>query len=135
MLIVGFSYAGFNLAQNLWDDFDVTVIDQNQYFEHIFTNIKSSVDPAFPDRILHSFDKMAQVYPKLTFKQAKLVQVNLDDSVFVEMKDGKREKLTYDVLVLCTGFSYDKPVKDSCALSMADRKKTLLDFNEKVAKA
>ncbi len=67
LVIVGFSYAGFTLAQQVWDYYNVTVVDQNQYFEHICANIKTAVDPEFVDRILHPFDKMAQAYPKITF--------------------------------------------------------------------
>jgi hypothetical protein len=59
LIIVGFSYAGFNLAQQLWDHYDVTVIDQNAYFEHICANVKVGVDPEFSDKILHGYDKMA----------------------------------------------------------------------------
>jgi phosphoribosylformylglycinamidine (FGAM) synthase-like amidotransferase family enzyme len=72
---------------------------------------------------------MAQAYPKLTFKQAKLMQVNKDDTVEVESAEGKKEVMSFDVLVLCTGFSYDKPVKDSKALTLNDRKKSLNEFN------
>jgi apoptosis-inducing factor 2 len=78
---------------------------------------------------------MAQAYPKLTFKQAKLMQVNKDDTVEVETAEGKKEVMSFHVLVLCTGFSYDKPVKDSKALTLNDRKKSLIEFNQKVTNA
>jgi NADH dehydrogenase FAD-containing subunit len=77
----------------MWDDYNVVAIDKNNYFEHIFTNIKTSVDPAFPDRILHSYEKVAKGYPKINWKQGTLKQVNQDDSIDVELTSGKVEKL------------------------------------------
>ena len=76
---------------------------------------------------MHPFDKMAQAYPKLTFMQAKLKQVTNLNMIVVE-KDGIEIKVNFDVLVLCTGFSYDQPVKGETALTLADRKKNHADF-------
>jgi len=84
LVIVGFSYAGFNVAQNVWDYYNVTVIDQNNYFEHICANVKTTVDIDFTNKILHSFEKMAQAYPKIKFQQGRLKQVNTDNSILVE---------------------------------------------------
>lgn len=103
----------------------MTVIDQNDYFEHIFTNIKSSVDADFPEKVLHSFDKIAKAYPKLNFKQGKLVNVNRDDTIVIETHTGLRSVVDFDVLVLCTGFSYNSPIKSESALTLNDRKKSL----------
>ena len=47
VIIVGFSYAGYQALTSIWDNFRVTVIDQRDYFEHVPTNIKCSVDPEF----------------------------------------------------------------------------------------
>ena len=121
LVIVGFSYAGFTIAQQVWDYYNVTVVDQNQYFEHLCANIKTTVDPEFVDRVLHPYDKMVQAYPKLTFLQAKLKQVTNSNMIVVE-KDGADIKVNFDVLVLCTGFSYDQPVKGEASLTLADRK-------------
>jgi NADH dehydrogenase FAD-containing subunit len=89
------------------------------------------VDPEFVDRVLHPFDKMAQAYPKVTFMQAKLKQVTNMNMIIVE-KEGLEIKVNFDVLVLCTGFSYDQPVKCETALTLADRKKNHADFYNKI---
>lgn len=135
MIIVGFSYAGFNLAKAVWDHFDVTVIDQNLYFEHICSNVKTSVDAEFADKILHSYETMAKAYPKITFKQATLIGVMQDNNIHVRQPDNLEVMIPFDFLVLCTGFSYDLPIKDSQALTLADRKKSHQDFNKKISEA
>jgi len=104
---VGFSYAGFTLVQEVWDYYNVTVIDQNQYFEHVCGGLKTTVDPNFVDKILHPYDKMAQAYPKINFMNAKLKQVTSGSMLVVENREGLDIKVDFDVLVLCTGFSYD----------------------------
>jgi len=38
-------------------------------------------------------------------------------------------------LVLCTGFSYDQPVKEESSVTLADRRKNHVEFNEKINKA
>ena len=62
VVIVGFSYAGFNIAVSLWDHFNVIVIDQNDYMEHIHTNLKCSIEKNWSDELLHSFDVMQKAY-------------------------------------------------------------------------
>ena len=84
------------------------------------------------DRILHPFDKMALAYPKITFMQAKLKTVSGGNMIVVENKEGFDVRVDYDVLVLCTGFSYDQPVKGEGALTLADRKKNHVDFYNQI---
>ena len=35
VIIVGGSYAGFEVASKIWDHLNVTIIDSNNYMEHI----------------------------------------------------------------------------------------------------
>ena len=42
--------------------------------------------------------------------------------MIVVEKEGAEIKINFDVLVLCTGFSYDQPVKCEASLTLADRK-------------
>ncbi len=44
VVIVGASFAGLHLAEQLWNDFDVTVVDKNDYFEYICTGTRSLVE-------------------------------------------------------------------------------------------
>lgn len=41
---MGFSYAGFMLASEIWDHTRVTVIDKREYFELVTVSMKAAVD-------------------------------------------------------------------------------------------
>jgi NADH dehydrogenase FAD-containing subunit len=58
-----------------------------------------------------------------------------DNNIQVRQADNQELTMPFDVLVLCTGFSYDKPVKDSTALTLADRKKSHEEFYKRIADA
>lgn len=58
-------------------------------------NVKCAIDDKFSDTILQPLAKTAEAYKdKFTFKQARLVRVNTDDSVEVEnVSTGAQENL------------------------------------------
>ena len=58
---------------------------------------------------------------KMTFKQAKLKNVNPNNSINVELPDGTNEIMQFDYLVICTGFSYASPIKSENSVSLKDR--------------
>ena len=45
VIIVGASFAGFEVAAKLWDYLNVTIIDSNDYMEHVCYNFKAMVQP------------------------------------------------------------------------------------------
>ena len=45
VIIVGASYAGFEIASKLWDHLTVTIIDMNDYMEHSCFSFKAVVEP------------------------------------------------------------------------------------------
>ena len=47
-------------------------------------------------------------------------------------KDGINVKIEYDYLILCTGFSYDEPVKCEKSVTVADRKKNHIEFYDQI---
>lgn len=117
LLVVGMSYSGFQIASQLWDYFQVTIIDQNNYFEHIVNTVKCAIDDKYFDSLVQPLYKTSEAYKdKFTFKQARLVLVNDNNSVDVEtIPSGSRKTLYYDYLVLCTGSSYNAPIKNATA--------------------
>jgi len=44
VIIVGGSYAGIEVAVKLWDHLKVTIIDTNNYMEHVMYGYKSFVE-------------------------------------------------------------------------------------------
>ena len=71
----------------------------------------------------------------MTFKQAKLTSVNLDNTISVELHDGSPEVMNFDYLVLCTGFSYASPIRSQNTVSIKDRTKVIEENYEKVKNA
>jgi phosphoribosylformylglycinamidine (FGAM) synthase-like amidotransferase family enzyme len=47
--------------------------------------------------------------------------VNPDNSIDVELPDGTAEVMSFDFLVICTGFSYASPIKSERTVSLKDR--------------
>jgi NADH dehydrogenase FAD-containing subunit len=123
VVVVGYSYAGQQCVNMFKPHFKVTVIDQNDYFEQIACSLKSNVEYDFPDRVLHPLDKIAAAF-NVTFRQATLVNVNTDNTIEILPASGetKGELIKFDYLIICTGFSYAKPLKDASAKTLVARK-------------
>ena len=69
VIIVGGSYAGFEVASKIWDHLNVTIIDSNNYMEHICYSYRAIVEPNFSERVLHPMANLAINFKdKLTFK-------------------------------------------------------------------
>ena len=122
-MIVGGSYSGFTMAEYLWADFKVTIIDQKDHFEYVASNLKCAIDDSWSERILIKYSDVIKGHvQRFSFIQASLVDVNTDDTITIQKVGSEStDVLHYDILLLCTGFSYDPPVKDSNMLSMEDR--------------
>ena len=76
VVIVGGSYAGWGIAQMLWDNFKVIIIDANEYFQMTPGVIRTPVSEDFIDFVLQPFAKAEKAYAgKFTFKQGFLTEV------------------------------------------------------------
>ena len=62
VFIVGASFAGFTLAEQLWNDFNVTLIDKKDHFEYLPTNIKCSVDATWADHLMVSLQDSKKAF-------------------------------------------------------------------------
>ena len=62
VLIIGCSFAGLTVAQQLWDTHQVTIIDKNDYFEYICTCTRSFVDDSQFDNISLSYVQMLKAH-------------------------------------------------------------------------
>lgn len=55
------------------------------------------------------------------------------DTNLIELEsNGKRGNLHYDVLVLCTGFTYNNPIKSDGIYTVAGRKNNLAAFTKQI---
>jgi NADH dehydrogenase FAD-containing subunit len=69
VIIVGGSYAGIEVAVKLWDHLKVTIIDTNDYMEHVVYGYKSFVEPNISQRSLSPMTNLGVNYhDKMTFK-------------------------------------------------------------------
>ncbi len=109
VVIIGCSFAGLTLAEQLWDSFEVVIVDKNDYFEFICSNSKSLVnDEHFNNTSLHFAQYIRQHSNKATFMQGALEEIVPSDN-FVVIKtntEKENERIDYDFLVICTGSSY-----------------------------
>jgi len=111
------------IASSIWDHVTVTVIDKRDYFETITGSIKGAVDHPLLDDMLAMNDKTAAAYQKITFKQANLLKVHKAGN-FIDVQNlttATPERIDFDVLIICTGFSYQGPIRGE-ATSLKDRK-------------
>ena len=51
-MIIGAGFAGAKLATLTANDFDVTLVDRRDYFDIVFANHRSLVDPSVLDKTL-----------------------------------------------------------------------------------
>lgn len=101
VIIVGGGFAGLNLAKSLSrsDQFDVTVVDKNNY--HFFPPLLYQVATAFvePSNISYPFRKLFRSYKNVSFFMGDLTRVD-PDKMEIETTNGR---ITYDYLVLAMG--------------------------------
>ena len=70
---MGGSYGGLTCAQGLWDSFDVTVIDRNDYFQHTQGTIKLAHDTELPSIITIPYKEIVEGNKnRFQFRQATL---------------------------------------------------------------
>ena len=121
------------LGELLWDEYDVTFVDQRDHFEYWPGNLKQSVDESIKDQIIVPFTEFAKGYKgKFQFQQGRLLNIQKDTNLIELESDGKRWTLHFDVLVLCTGFTYNIPIKSDGIYTVTDRKNNLASFTKLV---
>lgn len=124
------------LGELLWEEYDVTFVDQRDHFEYWPGNLKQAVDDSIKDKIIVPFADFAKGYAgKFQFLQGRLLNVHKEANLIELESNGKRGTLHYDVLVLCTGFTYGNPIKSDGVYTVAGRKNNLAAFSKQVSEA
>ncbi|CDW86381.1 pyridine nucleotide-disulphide oxidoreductase family protein [Stylonychia lemnae] len=138
VIIVGCSFAGLTLAEQLWDYFDVTLIDKNDYFEYICTTTRSLVKDEHLDSITVSYVTMMRAHSKRAeFQQGTLMEIypERNQILLQNVQTGEFDYRNYDFLVICTGSSYQQPTKFLEVQSLEERKSRLALEQEAIKRA
>jgi NADH dehydrogenase FAD-containing subunit len=72
---------------------------------------------------------------KFKYIQAELTTVNKNNSIKIKPIAGGVQTISYDYLVLATGFQYPEPIKHNDVIFLADRKKAISEAAEKIRNA
>ena len=89
LVIVGGSYAGFNLLNKFIGQFNITLIDKNEFFESNPTNMKYLVDDNEFDQFTVPFSELEKGYHgQFKFIQGTLTTVNTDNSITIKKHNG-----------------------------------------------
>jgi len=103
IVIIGGGFAGSYCARRLENNFEVTLIDREDYFEFTPSIIRALVEPEHISKItvLH------QEY----LKKVKIVKGEAEEiSPKMVMANGKEYQ--YDFLIICSGSKYNTPIKE-----------------------
>jgi NADH dehydrogenase FAD-containing subunit len=121
------------MAEYLWDAFDVTIIDKKDHFEYVASSLKCTVDEEWTLRNSVKFDDVLKGYQgRIKFQQGELVNVHLNDIITIKRADMSLVDIPYDILLLCTGYIYDPPVKEEKVISLSERRQNLKNVYDEI---
>ena len=124
IVIIGGGFCGSLCAKKLERDFDVTLIDNKEYFE--FT-------PSVPHVLLdYDYRAKIQICHTSYLNKAKIIVSNADyiGADYVRING---RKTPYDYIIVSTGSTYNVPFKSSL-VSILSRSKDLLEIHNKIEK-
>ncbi len=125
LVVIGGGFAGSNICRKLENYFNVTLIDEKEYFEFTPGILRSII---YPKHL-----KGVQVNHKDYLKKSKFILGNVskisENYIFVN-----KEKIKYDYAVICSGSRYESPVKDR-EIVIASRSKNLIKYKDKLSKS
>lgn len=110
LIVIGGGFAGTYAAKALENEFDVTLIDTKDYFEYTPGILRTIVEP-------DHFKKMQRMHSSYLKKAKVLVghvrEVGKGYVRFGDIDDGDvSRKVSYDYLLICSGSSYNLPIKE-----------------------
>ena len=84
VVIVGCSFAGLTLAEQLWDTYEVMIVDKNDYFEYVCTGSRSLVnDEHFNSTTMHLAQFVRSHSNKASFMQGVLEKIEPSENYIV----------------------------------------------------
>ncbi len=121
--VIGGGFAGSNVAIELQNKCDVTLIDTEDFFEYTPSILRTIVEPDYYKKI-NSKHSSHLPNAKIIVGHVKSINKN-----FVTLKNGK--KINFDYLVIASGSNYATPIKEVDTF-FANRVKHLLEAYEKI---
>tara|TARA_Y100000034_G_scaffold137001_1_gene218235 strand:+ start:9065 stop:10108 length:1044 start_codon:yes stop_codon:yes gene_type:complete len=103
VVIIGGGFAGSTVAMKLQSDFNVTLIDDKDYFEYTPGVLRAIVEPAHANKLQAIHDGY--------LKKAKVLNCKVDSISANNVVCGDK-KIGYDYLVIASGSSYTLPIKE-----------------------
>lgn len=132
---MGASFAGLTVLRALHGDFNIILIDKNDYFEYTCTVARALVKESYINRITLQYAEIIKKNKwKITFKQGLLSKVNSDSTIELVNKS-MSELIKFDYLVICTGSFYNYPIKDIDSSTLEERKNKMIAETEKIKNA
>lgn len=122
VVVIGGGFAGSYVAKKLQRNFEVTLIDDKEYFEFTPSVLKVLINPRLSKKI--------HLMHKDYLKKTNLIVGNVTgiQNNFVLVK-GKKVK--FDYLVICSGSKYNLPIKSENVV-LASRTSEILNYNKKL---
>jgi NADH dehydrogenase FAD-containing subunit len=115
----------------------VTIIDRNDYFECVPTNPRSIVKDGYFDEVNFTYGSILKAHGnKAAFIQGSLESIN-DERKTIEVKthNGQNQTISFDYLVLATGSTQGRPIKEVDVSTMEERKSKLAVEQEAIKRA
>ena len=138
LLIIGASYAGMDIYNKVKQNFQVTLIDKNDFFENFIYYFKEfSRDDHFQTTVRTYEEILRKDIDTLgtKFVQGEVLKVGKDNKVLYKAANGEEKELRFDFLVIASGSTQPQPHKDKDCKTMEVRKASLRELVEKAKKA
>lgn len=132
VVIYGGGMAGALLAKALSREFQVTLVDPNEYFEVPMSVPRSLVKPDFADGAIVRF---ADALPGVVHLRAALIELRPEGGL-VRLADGREQLLRAEITVLATGSAFSNPLMRAIeGASVSERKDFYARYQQRIASA
>ncbi|MDO8656374.1 MAG: FAD-dependent oxidoreductase [Nanoarchaeota archaeon] len=125
IIIIGGGFAGAYCAQNLENNFDVTLIDTKDYFEFTPSVLRTLVEPEHAAKI--------EVCHQAYLSKARVLREEVLSITDTLVKTTEK-KILYDYLIIATGSRYNLPIKEK-NMVIAERGEELRKYSKKLEEA
>src|SRR3989344_3608122 len=125
VVIIGGGFAGSYIAKSVEELFDVTLIDNKDYFEFTPGILRTIIIPEHRKKI--------QALHSSYLKQTNIIKGQVTKVSETEVFIGEK-KLNFDYLIICSGSRYNTPIKEQ-NIVLATRANILQKHNEQLDKS